>query len=176
MEKYVDVKEFSKLTGVTETYVRRLCSEDRLQYIREKLGNSSNTKFMIDLTCDLAQKMINKHAFENNSVTEPVAEQNTIDQEQPQTILEMSKQIEELAKMAGKFEQIEDLRQRDKDSAEVWEKRYFDMQQQVTELNKQIIELNRQVAEHKANNTILAGQIKQLKEQQNKGLFGWFKK
>lgn len=141
MNEYISVSEFARLTGKSETYIRRLCRENKVPYIQEQLPNSTTLKYMIDISTEEAKRHIRKVS----EVTEQVPA--FVPEESSETILELVGQIRELSKQAGKVELLEDIRKREESNTKYWQDKYFELQNQIQELNTTIAEQKAQLAE-----------------------------
>ena len=93
---------------------------------------------MIDITSPEAQKHISS---KNVSPEQREQSSGTYHEPSEDLILELMSEIKELSKEAGKVEQIEDIRKREENNAQFWQNKYFEIQNQVTELNKRVAEL-----------------------------------
>ena len=138
MEQYVSVDEFSRLSGKSGTYIRRICREGKVPYIMEQLQNSTTQKYMIDISSPEAQKhILNKSAIPEH----PEQSYKEVPQPTNETIIELTFRIEELSKQAGKVELLEDIKKREQENTKFWQDKYFELQNQVTELNIIVAEL-----------------------------------
>ena len=152
----IDVEEFARLSGKTESYIRRLCREDKLPFIQELVPQTGRMKYLIDIDLPEAKKYLVPIQIQNNTASEQVQEpqQNFNNTETLQHLLNakdyiinLQKQLIQYAEKAGQVQLLEDIEKRKEN------------------------EYLRQVAELKAEN-------EKLKEQLNKksGFMGLFKK
>ena len=156
MSNYISVAEFARRTGKSETYIRRMCRENKVPNIEEQLQNSSNTRYMIDIESEEAQKHIKNVAELEGEV---VAEHSS------STITELTERIEELAKLAGRADALEDIQKRESENAKYWQDLYMELQNKVAELSGTIGTLEAELKQKEA-------ELTELKRPMFKKVFG----
>jgi|GEM_PF-5434596 len=121
---YVDVEEFSKLSGKTDSYIRRLCRENKLPSIQEIVPQTGKPKYLIDIDSAESKKYLSPVQSQNfkKNVTEQVPQHIFTSSDNMQELLKAKDQIIELkdqiiqyAEQAGQIKLLEDLDKRKQD-------------------------------------------------------------
>lgn len=121
---YIDVEEFSRLSGKTDSYIRRLCRENKLPSIQEIVPQTGKPKYLIDIDSNESKKYLSPVQDQNfkKSPAELVPQHIFTNSDNIQELLKAKDQIIELkdqiiqyAGHAGQVRLLEDLDKRKQD-------------------------------------------------------------
>ena len=100
MQQYIDVEEFARLSGKTESYIRRLCREQKLPYIQEQVPQSGRHKYLIDTESEKSKKFL---------LPEPVPNQfEKLPEQEPKQNFTNTDTVSELLEAKDKIIELQD--------------------------------------------------------------------